>query len=207
MKRQAAVATIVVLLAGCATTEQRAQTEGTAAGVGIGAALGAGIGALIGGEKGAIIGAGAGGLAGAGIGYSYANRVTNRHKQLVGKENNLDAQISYARSLNDDTKRYNAQLKKEVDALEPKVDALVARVERNEIDSKSLQKEKLALNNKLKEARENEVVAQREHQRLQKFRAQHGQSDQLDAEIRTLEATLVELKKQTNALAALNQRI
>jgi hypothetical protein len=207
MKRVAAVAVIVAFLAGCSTTEQQGRTEGTAAGAGIGAAVGAGLGALIGGGKGAAIGAGVGGLAGAGVGYSYANKVANRHKQLQGKENDLDTQISYVRSVNDDTEKYNAQLKKEIESLEPQVNALEAKVRREEVDRATLEKEKLALGKKLEEAKKNQAVAEQEYERAKGFRAQHGQSEKLDAEVKRLETALAELKKQTDALAALNQRI
>ena len=51
----------VLLLSGCASSENKNAYRGTA----IGAAVGGGVGALIGKEKGAIIGAGLGGMAGA----------------------------------------------------------------------------------------------------------------------------------------------
>jgi len=100
MKKIVALAIVVTLLGGCATTDQQAKTEGTVAGAGIGALLGAGIGALAGGGKGAAIGAGVGALVGGVAGYSYANTVVKRRQVLQGKENDLDARISYAQGVN-----------------------------------------------------------------------------------------------------------
>lgn len=207
MKRLFSVVMAIALVTGCATQEQTARTQGTAAGVGIGAALGAGMGAIFGGGKGAAIGAAVGGSIGGVAGYSYSNKVADRHKELVGKENDLAARISYARGINQDTEQYNRQLETEVEAQRHRVYALEEQVGRHEASRDELKKEKQALNLKLKEARKNEATAQRQYEDLKRFRASHQRSKELDVEIARLERNLVELKKQTGTLAALDQRL
>lgn len=207
MKRLVAVAMAVALSAGCATQEQQAKTEGTAAGVGIGAAIGAGMGAIFGGGKGAAIGAAVGGSIGGVAGYSYANKVAERHQELVGRENDLDARIAYAQAINQDTEQYNRQLGKEVEAQRHRIGRLESEIARNEVDQQDLKKEKHVLNLKLKEARKNEEVAEKQYTDLKRFRASHEPSRALDAEIARLERNLVQLKKYTGTLAALDQRI
>jgi hypothetical protein len=207
MKRTVALVIIVALLAGCATTEQQTRTEGTAAGAGIGALIGAGIGALAGGGKGAAIGAGVGAVVGGVAGYSYANSIVKRRQLLQGKENDLDARISYAQAVNKDTQDYNARLEQQVAATRDKIDDLEAKVRRNEISQSALKREKNSLSKELSEARDNQALIQKELADLNEFRSNHEQSSQLDAEIDRLEMSLSRVKKNTNALAALNQRI
>ncbi|HJV64620.1 MAG TPA: hypothetical protein VJ550_02685 [Geomonas sp.] len=198
---------VIALVTGCATQEQTARTQGTAAGVGIGAALGAGMGAIFGGGKGAAIGAAIGGSIGGVAGYSYSDKIADRHKELVGRENDLDARISYAQEVNQDTEQYNRQLESEVEAQRHRVYVLEEQVGRREASKEELRKQKHALSLKLKEARKNEETAQKQYEDLKKFRASHQRSKELDAEIAKLERNLIELKKNTNTLAALDRRI
>ena len=201
MKQFIILAVTVFFIAGCATKGQQARTEGTAGGAAIGAGVGALAGALIGGKKGAAIGAGAGALIGGAAGYSYADRIAKRHKELEGKENDLDAHIEYARGVNQDTEECNQRLENEIGAL-------VAKVNQQQITQQELEKERQALNQKVQVANDQLALAEKELHELKRFQSQQPQtSDELDTEIADLEQNLAQLRKNTSELASLSQRI
>jgi hypothetical protein len=208
MKAFLVLLVVVVFVTGCATQGDQARTEGSLVGAGVGAALGAGVGYAIGGAKGAGIGAGIGALAGGASGYVYADRVAKRHEALAGKENDLNARITFARGINDDTREYNERLKKEVGALEPKIAELEAKRMNQQVTQQELQKQKQALTARTEEANKQLAVCQNELDGLQKFRSQQAAaSSALDEQISTLERNLAQMKANTIALASLNQRI
>jgi hypothetical protein len=209
MKRLLALAVVVLFVTSCATQGDQARTEGTLIGTGLGAAIGAGIGYAIGGSGTAAgIGAAVGALAGGAGGYVYADRIAKRHEELAGKENDLDARVTFARGINEDTQEYNARLKKEVNELEPKITELAAKKEKQEVTQRELEKEKQLLATRVKDANKQLALGQDELQGLKKFRSeQKKSSNELDQEIKTLEQSLAQMKSNTSALASLNQRI
>src|SRR5262245_5324225 len=128
MKQLIARAGVVCFVASGATLEQRAQTGGTAVGALGGALLGAGIGGIATRSgKGAGIGAGIGALTGGVAGFVYANSIVKRREELAGKENDLDAQIKFARGVNQDTQEYNKKLASDVKNLQSDVERLEAQ--------------------------------------------------------------------------------
>lgn len=194
---------VVCLITGCATPNQRAKTEGTVGGGLIGAGLGAAIGFAVGGPRGAIIGAAIGAGTGSVIGYSYADNVTKRQKELVGRENDLDARIKFARGVNEDTEEHNRRLGEDLRQSEAKIDQLKA-------NSRGLKKEKQTLTTKVEDANKQLARAEQEMQGLKTWRSQQPQapkSGELDAEITKLETTLAKLRTNTTALASMNQRM
>ena len=177
-------------------------------GAGLGAAVGAGLGYAIGRDaQSAAIGAALGALAGGAGGYVYADRIAKRHKELAGKENDVDARTAFARGVNEDTQEYNGRLKKEISALEPKIAELAAKKEKQEITQRELEKQKQALGVKILEANKQLAVGEDELQGLKAFRSEKKTSQALDEQIKTLEQNLAEMKTSTSALASLNQRI
>ena len=191
-KRIVALALVVLLLSGCATQGAQARAEGTAAGAGIGAVIGAAIGAALGGAG----------------GYVYADRIAKRHAALAGKEQDLDAQVAFARGINEDTEQYNRRLQKEVADLEPKIANLEARTKRQQVTQGELTKQRQALGTKVDDANKQLALAEDQLQGLKKFRDERpNASRDLDEQIRTLEAHLAQMRSNTTALASLNQRI
>ena len=209
MKRFITIAVVVLFVSSCATQSEQARTEGTLAGAGIGAVVGGGLGYLIGRDAASAgIGAAIGALAGGAGGYVYADRIAKRHDQLAGKENDLDARITFARGVNEDTQEYNARLQKEVNELEPRITELAAKKTNQEVTQRELEKEKQLLATRVKDANKQLALGQDELQGLKKFRSEQKKSSkELDQEIKTLETSLAQMKSNTSALASLNQRI
>jgi len=155
-----------------------------------------------------LIGASIGAAIGGAVGYSYADNVTKRRQALEGKENDLDARINFARSVNEDTQGYNAKLENEINALEPKIDKLAARIKQNTIKTNDLKNEKEKLSKEVAQAENNLKLAETDLQGLKTFNAgQQKKSDELDGEIVKLEASVAKLRQNTTILASLSQRI
>jgi hypothetical protein len=204
-----ALAILVAFLTSCATQGDTARAEGTAAGAGVGAAVGAGLGYLVGrNAASAGIGAAVGAAIGGASGYAYADSVARRHEALAGKERDLDARITFARGINEDTQQYNMRLSREVAEREQRIGALQAATQNQETAQRELAKEKQALGARVTDANKQLAVAQGELANLKKFRAEQASSSKaLDDQIALLEANLVEMKSNTTALASMNARI
>jgi hypothetical protein len=209
MKRLRTLLVIVLLITSCATQEQQAKTEGT----GIGALLGGAVGAAIGGIAGrdarsALIGAGVGAALGGVAGYAYADNIARRRQELVGKENDVDARIAFARGVNEDTQEYNRKLSGDLKTLRSDIDKLTAQNKSQESQNQDLIAKKERLEQTVKDADSQLAVADEQLQELKTFRSNQGKSSkELDGEIKKLETNLAQLKSNTSALAALNQRI
>lgn len=211
MKRLILVAALVSV-AGCATGQNpygSVKTETCAAGGAIGAGVGAGLGYAVGRDaKGALIGALIGGLLGTGVGCTYGDRITQRHQELQGRESDLDAQIQFARGVNQDTQEYNRQLEAEIQKLDPQIDRLAARIRQGQITQQELLEKRQALAMGVDNARNQLKIAKTELGDLQKFQAQQTQrSAALDAEIKQLEGSVARLEQATGELASMSQRI
>ena len=203
-----ALVLVALLLTSCATQGDQARTEGTLIGAGAGAAVGAGLGYLIGGGRGAAIGAGVGAAVGGASGYVYADRVARRHEALRGRENDLDARITFAQGVNADTRQYNQRLRQEVADLEPKIANLEARMRAQQVTQRELADQRQALSARVNEAKRQLQVAEGELQDLRNFKArQNNSSPALDQQIALLEANLTEMRGQTNELASKSGRI
>ena len=159
MKLLATGIVILCFVTGCSTPSQRAKAEGVLGGGLVGAGLGAAIGFAVGGPRGAMIGAAIGAGTGSVVGYSYADNVTKRHKELAGRENDLDARIEFARGVNEDTEEYNRRLQEDLRQSEAKIDQLKAK------GGKSPE-EKRALSAKVEDANKQLARAEQEMQGL-----------------------------------------
>jgi len=208
MKRLIALAVILFFVAGCATQEETARTQGTLGGAAIGAILGGGIGALAGGGKGAAIGAATGGLLGAAAGYSYADNIVKRQQELAGRENDLDARIKFTQGVNQDTEAYNRQLEAEISEENQQIASLSASVGDQQRTQQKREELKQQLDAKVTDANTQLSTAKAQLQNIKTFQAQRTQpSSDLDAEIKKLEFTVSQLETKTNTLAGMRQRL
>ncbi|NOS87743.1 MAG: hypothetical protein HOP34_04245 [Methylococcaceae bacterium] len=197
-----------IFLSACANQGQQVKLEGTAVGAGIGAALGAGLGYAFGGGQGAAIGAGIGGLLGGAAGYSYADNIDKEHQALVGKENDIDAQIKVASNMNAALLQNNQHLQSQLAAYNQDVDELQQQAgsqvgtrqklvaKKHEIDKEYANAEKGLSSAK---ATLNRLVAMRN--------GNTRESAELDAQIAQLNTTYKQMQQKSTALASLSQRI
>jgi predicted RNase H-like nuclease (RuvC/YqgF family) len=207
-KAREVVALLVVaaLLPGCAN-DQNGQVPMTTQAAGEGAVVGGVAGALackLGRLTPAQCAAAVVGLAvvGAGVGYSLADHIQERRKQLVGHENDLNARLAYVRGLNADTEAYNAQLKTNI------ADAQ-AKINQGNLSAQALEQSRTNLTQQVADANKQLAAGEQQLADMKRFRAQQPPANrtQLDPEIARLESLLAEARSNTNALASLRQRI
>ncbi len=208
MKNMIALSLLFILILGCANQNQQARTEGTAGGAVVGGLLGGLLGYAAGKQKGALAGAALGSILGGSIGYAYADNIANRHRELAGHENDLDAQIKFAEGVNHDTQQYNQRLKSDIANLTPEVNNLVAQAQQERITQQQLNAKKRSIERKVEETKTALAAAEKQYRNLKDFQNRTpNKSDKLDAEIAKLESNLAELKQNTNAIASLGQRL
>lgn len=208
MKKLIVLSILLIFISGCATKSQQTRTEGTAGGAGIGALVGGLIGYAIGDEKGALAGAAIGGALGGAVGYTYADNIANRHAKLAGHENDLDARITFAEGINQDTQDLNQLLERDIATLTPEIDAINTQVQQEKITQKELDEKRKSMELKVEETETALAAAENELKDLKKFQGRTpDQSDELDSEIAKLESNLDQLKRNTDAIASLSQRL
>ncbi|MCR5536720.1 MAG: hypothetical protein K6F05_04815 [Succinivibrio sp.] len=188
-------------LTGCTNISDdgtRTKTEGTLAGAGIGAALGAAIGALAGKGKGAAIGAAIGaGVGGAG-GYMVGSHVAEKKAEYASREDLLNDRIARVRDLNEQSKIYNASLRKTINNLDKELSKL--RAKNATVDNNNrLYRDQRKLND-LKTTNEqniaflkNEVSEEKALLAQAKAQGSTNESRALEAEIKSLENQLREM--------------
>jgi uncharacterized protein YeaO (DUF488 family) len=205
MKTQVVTVLLSLIAIGCATPEQQAALEG---GVG-GAASGYLLCKLLGGDDkkcvaAAVVAATAVGV----ISYSYASSLKKWRKELVGKENDLDARLRYVRGVNEDTEKLNQQLCQRVTQVTRHTDQVVASIQRKSISPEQLSKERDALDNEVKAANTQVALVKRALDDMKRFQAQQARkSRELDAEIAELQRLYAKTQRETSALASQRQRI
>ena len=208
MKKLIVLSILIIFISGCATKGQQTRTEGTAGGAGIGAVIGGLLGYALGDEKGALAGAALGAALGGAVGYTYADNIANRHAELAGHENDLDARIAFAEGVNQDTQEFNQLLERDIATLAPEIDALSAQARQEKITQKELDKKRQSMEEKVEETEIALAAAEDELKDLKKFQDRTpDQSDKLDSEIAKLERNLKQLKKNTDTIASLSQRL
>lgn len=202
MKRIVACILAGSLFMGCASTTG----EGTALGAGAGAVLGA-IGAwAMGGDAGDIV---TGGLVGAGvggaIGYTYGSMVDKELKSLQGKENDLNAQLTAARNINQASQENRKKTQAQMTELSKDYLALQEMERAKTLRLDEVQAMKTKVNAAYSTA---STELQKTEQALVTFRSSNVATDPvMEAEIAKLNAYRDELKGNTMALAAMNQRL
>lgn len=149
------------------------------------------------------------GAAGAAICYSYADKVQKRRAQLAGHENDLDAQIRYLHTVNQDTEELNKQLAAKVAAVTKSTDQAVAAVAQGQTNLAELNRERAGLDNEVKAAQTQVDAAAKELKSAQAFRAKHASEPggPYDAEIARLQDLLNQAQTNTSAIAAQRLRL
>jgi hypothetical protein len=205
------VSTVVV--SGCAATGGSLSRPATA-GLECGAA-GAGAALLIcklAGGSDAICGLATGltGIAGAGACYAFASHYEQRRKELAGKEQDVDALLTFAKANNAESEKLNEQLNNRLAEVSTHTDEITAKIEGGTITSKQLAKEREALQKEEQAAKEQvevQEVALRDMKSLRAQLPQEAAEDnvrlaELDAEISKYERLLAETQTATMAYAA-----
>jgi len=205
MIKPVTIALLVTLMTACETTQQTASLECGAAGLGAAFLLCKAAGgsnatcAAIGG----VVGVGGGALC-----YSLSDKMAKRRKELAGHENDLDARLSYVRGINEDSAKYNEDLRKQVTELTAHTNTVVQQIQQNSIDQQKLADQRKALDTALKNANDS-VIAQRDALNfMRSYQAsQSSKSSELAAEVQREQMLLAETQRQTTALASQRQRI
>ncbi len=201
MNRPIAAVLIVCLLLVTACSGMSQEKKAAGEGATIGAAVGALIGQVLGKDTkstvtGAVIGAAIGGA----IGYGLAAHLNKEKAKLEGRENDLDARITYAQAVNDETSRYNQTLTADLEKIEAEVAAgRFKKAQLAQINEKVVN-DKARLDSELAE--------------LQAFRrsiaaenTSTSKVSELDLQIRTLEEQLAGLETNIEKLAGISQRV
>lgn len=183
---------------GCALNKtQKASLEGGA----IGAAVGAGIGQLLGKDtESTVVGASIGAAVGAALAYNYAAKLDNERKKLAGRENDLDARISYAQAVNEETRKYNQKLTADINTIE-------ASVNEGKVKKHDLAKVQAKLKQDIKSVNTALVDLKAYRQRLKREEHPKQKVNHLDHQIESLQTQLAILESNTEKLARLNRRV
>ena len=213
-KKNVCLIVVMIFFTGCANMSDTNRTKAEGAGYGAagGAALGALVGLLAGGNtKSVLAGAAIGAAAGLIGGYAYGSHVANKKAEYASEEDYLNACIASARKINNDTRKYNASLGRDIKRLDKKINRLVAKYNKQQVSRSNLYKEKKKVESMLATANQKLKRAKDEVSIQKQVLAQGGQtsksSTKLDKEISKLEKTVRELEGQTTALAGINQKL
>lgn len=148
------------------------------------------------------------GVAGATACYNYANDIRERRAELVGKEDQLDAQIAYLRTVNADTEMLNTEMSSRLDEATARADTAVQSLAQGEMTKSELDQLRSILDGEVSYAQQQLVAASRELQAANLYRArQQSPAGALDSEIAKLQALLDETQRQTKALVEQRQRL
>jgi DNA repair exonuclease SbcCD ATPase subunit len=205
MVRSCSIVLLGALVAGCATTEQNAALECGAGGAG-GAFL---ICKLAGGSDAtcAAVGVGAGTISATGC-YAWSSKLKKEREALAGHENDLDARLAYARSVNDTMSKYNDSLRQKVADFSQHSAVTAHQISVQTKDETQLTSQRRKIDETLKEANASIAEQQQTLAEMHNFQAQHAShSESLAAEIRREEANLQGTQRQASALANLKQNV
>jgi hypothetical protein len=205
MIRTLTILSLGAMTAACATAEQTAAIECGAAGVGV-AFL---ICKAAGGSTATCAAAGGlTGLAGGALCYSLSDKMAKRRAALAGHENDLDARLAYVKGVNEDTVKYNEDLKKQVAELTDHTNAVAQQVKLNTADEKQLANQRKALDAALKNTDDAIASQKATLSDMRAYQAQHAASSQeLSQQIVREQANLQDTQRQAAALANLKQSV
>jgi hypothetical protein len=140
--------------------------------------------------------------------YNYAADIHKRREQLVGQEDQLDAQIRYLADVNVDTERLNAELNGRIEEMTARTDAGVDSLAQGEMTASELAQLRSILDVEVSSAQRQLDAASRELQAAERYRSrQQPSTAALDTEIAQLRALLNETQRQISALIAQRHRI
>ena len=148
------------------------------------------------------------GVTGATACYNYANEIKDRRAELVGKEDQLDAQIAYLRTVNADTERLNTEMNSRLDEATARADTAVQSLAQGEMTKSDLEQLRSILDVEVSYAQQQLEAASRELQAANQYRSrQQSPTAALDDEIARLQSLLDETQRQTKALVDQRQRL
>jgi hypothetical protein len=140
--------------------------------------------------------------------YTYASKIRKRREQLVGQEDQLDAEIRYLQDVNLDTEDLNAELNVRIEEVTARTDTAMDSLAQGEMTRSELAQLRAILDFEVSSAQRQLDAASRELQAAEQYRSrQQPPTAALDAEIARLQALLNEVQRQTSALVAQRQRI
>ncbi len=203
-------ALVSVNLIGCTNIQNdntRTKTEASLLGGGVGAALGAGIGAIAGGNgKSALIGAAIGAGIGSLGGFLAGKHIADKKAEYASQEAWLDDCIAYSQNVNEETATYNAQLNKDVQALDKQSATLVAQYKSKQATRSKLIAEQNNVK-KLHTDTSNNIAKLEENLIKQKGIAQEAKASGKAAQARQLDAEIAKLDKQIKDMKAYNKKL
>lgn len=209
-KRTSGMLLLAALLAsGCETLpdQNRTQAEGAA----VGAVLGGLLGYAIGDSEGAAIGA----ALGAGAGYLVGDEIAKRKQQYASAEDFLDGEIQRTAEFNRTARQYNAQLRKDIVALDKESRTLQSRYQSGKASRADLAKKKQQLESKIAKHQQLEATLAKEQDInsaiLAEERQNRGANDsyvkRLQKENNELQAQIETLRNDSVQLAAIDDRL
>ncbi|MEE3423736.1 MAG: YMGG-like glycine zipper-containing protein [Succinimonas sp.] len=212
-----AVAIAAVGSSGCTNIRDdstRTKTEGTLTGAAGGAAVGALLGNIIGGNtKGTLVGAAIGAGVGSLAGFFVGKHVADKKAEYAKREDWLDDCIAHARQVSEESRNQNAQLKKEISALDSESKKLRTAYKKKQVEKSQLAKEQRDIK-KLQEqnlenikALEEEVKKQQVVARDARDNGNKREAELLDKEIKKLNAQIKEMKAYNSQLASISSRL
>jgi hypothetical protein len=140
--------------------------------------------------------------------YSYATQIHQRREQLVGQEDQVDAQIRYLQDVNADTRGLNAELNVRIQEVTARTDTAVDSLAHGEMTSSDLDQLRSILDIEVSSAQKQLDAASGELRAAEQYRAhQPPPTAALDAEIAQLQSLLDTAQRQTRELVAQRQRV
>lgn len=148
------------------------------------------------------------GVGGAAICYAYSDNLERRRKQLAGREQDLNAQLTYVKGLNADAEQLNADLRNRVTLVSKRTDDLVAQVHAQKVNQAQLNTERQNLDHEVQAASTQVSKGQDALKEAKTMRAKVSQPNTaLDDEIRKQEVLLAQAQHQVDLLAAQRARV
>ena len=149
------------------------------------------------------------GVSNATVCYNYASEIRKRREQLVGKEDQIDAETRYLRDVNRDTEVLNRELSSKLNEVTARSDTAVESLAQGEMTQSELAQLRAILDNEVSFAHRQLDAATSELQAAEQYRSRQTlpTSEALDAQIARLQALLKEAQRQTSALVAQRERI
>lgn len=123
-------------------------------------------------------------------------------------ESDLDARLSYVKSINEDASKYLDALTKRINTQSQQLDALSRQAPRNATNAKRLEDSRKSLDAMLKEANDEILALRASLAYMRNYQAdKHPSSRELDQEVKRQEDILKETQRQAEMLAQLRQRV
>ncbi len=139
--------------------------------------------------------------------YTYASKIHKRREQLVGQEDQLDAQIHYLQDVNKDTEALNAELSGRLEEVTARTDTAVESLAQGEMTRTELAQLRTIIDGEVSYAQRQLGEVTHELQSAEQYRLrQQPVAAALDAEIVRLQGLLADAQRQTNSLVAQRQR-